>query len=255
MKSQYEESMHLPVCTCGTCLKSRLTQSNFTKFPYSKNLGTTYKNEFVWKEKENSKSVTYYKSKHSGFDDNYKEHLTSGLISTQKFDYKPFKIELDNIKQENHLVQSLPFFGRSTYECAFPSWGSSMPGNQNKSEHCNINIPLRGKSNYSENYIQFDEKSYRPHTQAGYNKGTLDFFGKFSDYTTSRYNHRPITENEKKYFQNRQKFKKNEIERSSLIPAAVAKSNFETTYSINFTNRKNNQKCALAEFKKLNNLK
>ena len=55
MQSQYEEGLHLPVCTCGTCLKKRLSQSNFTKFPYSKNLGTTYKKEFIWKEKENSK--------------------------------------------------------------------------------------------------------------------------------------------------------------------------------------------------------
>ena len=212
-------------------------------------------NEFIWKEKENSKGIAYYKSKHSGFDDNYKEHLTSGLISTQKFDYKPFKIELDNIKKENTLVQSLPFFGRSTYQSAFPNWGNSTPGNDKKSEYNSINIPLRGKSNYAENYIKFDEKNYRPYTQAGINKGTLEFFGKFSDYTTTRYNHRGMNENEKKFYINKQKPKKNEIERSCLIPASIPKSNFMTTYSMNFTDRKNNQKCALAEFRKTHNLK
>jgi hypothetical protein len=250
MKTQDEEITHLPVCSCGTCLKLRLSASNFTKFPYSKNLGTTYKKEFCWKNRENVKSVTYLRSKHSAFDNTHKEHLTSGLISTQKFDFKPFKMEIDTPKEGSSVVHSLPFFGRSTYQCAFPNWGCAKPMNQSANDHYTINIPLRGKSNYAENYVKFEDNDFKPNSSTGFRKGTLDFLGKFSDYTTTRYNYRGISENEKKFYLNKQKYKKNEIEKSSLIPAAIPKSNFATTYSLSFHNTKNNQKCALKEYLK-----
>jgi hypothetical protein len=252
LNNQLENEPHpyMPVCSCGQCIKKRLTTSNFTKFPYSKNLTSIYNQEYGWKMSSTLPSIYYNKSKHTGFEGVYKEHLSSGLISTQKFDYKPYKVEIKDPKKENNLIQSLPFFGKSTYDTMYPNWGAANPNNKAIVDPIILNIPMRGNSNYAENYVRFPKQYYQTHTPSLHPKATLEFGGKFNPDTTNRVDYKAMVLKKNPAF-TVEKFDKNTIEKSNLIPAPFPKSNMISTYGQYFIPLKNTKKCALNEYNKM----
>jgi len=210
-----------------------------------------YNQDFNWKSQGNSPSAYYNKSKYSGFDGVYKEHLSSGLISTQKFDFKPFKIEMKENKKENVLIQSLPFFGRSTYETMYPNWGAASAGQKTVVEPNDLQIPLRGHSNYAENFIKYPANHYQQAKPDIHPKANLDFAGKFVSDTSNRTDFKAINLKKNPAF-TVEKFNKNDIEKSSLIPAPFPKSNITSTYGNDFTKLKNGKNCLLNEYNKKN---
>ena len=238
-----------PICSCGHCIKKRLTISNFTKFPYSKNLRSMYNQDFDWKTTSSILPSIYNKSKFSGFDGVYKENMSTGLISTNKFDFKPFKIERKEDKKENFLVHSMPFFGRSTYNTMFPDWGLNSPSKKTSVESNNLNIPLRGYSNYAENYVKFPENCYKTE-KPEIHRSQLEFSGKFSPDTTNRYDYKLINLRKNPAF-TLEKFDKNAIEKSSLIPAPFPKANMHSTYNNDYIKLKKIKPCLLAEYNRM----
>jgi hypothetical protein len=246
------QKVTVPYCTCGKCIVRRMRKDFFTSFPYNKNLGSTYTCDFDWKNK-NPQPEFYNRSKHTGFEGCYKEHLPTGLISTMKFDYKPFQVKMEEVTPEEHKIESVPFFGRTSYETSFPNWGAAKIGRSGRTSLPEIKIPLRGKSNYAENYTRYDPKFYEEREPANFNKATLEFYGKLNPDTTYRVNYKPVDFNQPQYF-SKDKFRKPDIEKSQLIPAEFPKSNFESTYTQSFIDYKD-KKCRLAEYLKRKGMK
>lgn len=242
----FGNSENSPYCTCGKCIIRRLRKNHFTSFPYAKDLGSTYSKDFIGKS-FNKLPELYNKSKHNGFEGVYRENLPTSLMSTNKFDYKPFKVQQQEIKEEEHLIDSIPFFGRTSYQTQFPNWGGYNPGGKPSVEFSKIEIPLRGRSNYTENFIKFPEKSYKMGKALNFSKDTLEFYGKFNPETSVRANYKPVDFKQSHYF-SKERFRKNDIEKSSLIPAPVSKVIFSTTYGENFQTHDNKGKCQLRDF-------
>ena len=151
--------VHPESCYCGKCNKRRQTRTNVTVFPYSKDMQSSYISSFIKQKIENS-PILYNKSKHSNFDNEYKEHLTSGLISTHKNDYKPLKIE-SYIAKKEEVKTFIPFIGSSSYQNAYLNWPITQIKKQNKIENLDFTIPLRGDSNYKEAFSQYNELNYK----------------------------------------------------------------------------------------------
>jgi hypothetical protein len=224
----------------------------FTSFPYNKNIGSTYTGDFDWKTNQGNPDF-YNRSKHSGFEGCYKEHLPTGLMSTMKFDYKPFKVKLEDKAAEEYKIPSVPFFGRTSYQTQFPNWGSTIVGKKQDVTSPEIKVPLRGTSNYNQNYVQYDPDFYKKRDPTNFQKSTLEFYGKFNPDTTFNTSFKPVNFNQPHYF-SKEKFRKTDVEKSSLIPAEFPKSNFESLYSQSFVDFKD-KKCKLAEYLKKTGLK
>lgn len=246
------QKVTVPNCTCGKCIVRRMRKDFFTSFPYSKNLGSTYFHDYDWKT-TGAGPEFYNRSKHSGFEGSYKEHLPTSLISTTKFDYRPFKVKLEDEKPTERVVESVPFFGRSTYSSAYPNWGSSICSDNKRVSLPEIKVPLRGNSNYRENYNMYDPRFYKKRDPTNFSKSTLEFYGKLNPDTTYGTTYKPVDFNNPHYF-SKDKFRKPDIEKSSLIPADFPKSNFESNYYQSFVDFKD-QKCKLAEFLKKSGMK
>jgi len=253
MTEEYKEIDDLvPLCTCGKCIVKRIRKDNFESFPYNKNLSSAYTSDFDWK---NNRQVPkfYNRSKYSGFEGSYKEHLPTGLMSTMKFDFKPFKVKMEDKQVEEHKILSVPFFGRTTYSTNYPSWGAASVGSRDRVELPEIKVPLRGNSNYSENYIKYDKDFYKKRDQL-LSKSTLEFYGKFNPDTTFKTSFKPVDFNQPHYF-NRERMTKTKVEgKSSLIPAEFPKSNFESLYSQSYVDFKD-KRCALSEYMKRKGIK
>lgn len=241
------EKVTLPFCSCGKCIIRRNREGNTTtKYPYNRNLITTYRNSFVKKDK--GVSAPYFnRSLRNGFDGKYKEHLTSGLVSTMKFDFKPFLIKLDSSEKESSEFESIPFYGRSTYGSNFPSWGVASAGNQPKEKLPMIQVPFRGMSNYDDNYKNYDDHVI---TSPGVKQGScLAFRGRVPNDSNTResYQGRPnpfSMEKPKKY----------NIEKSYMQPADYPKE-FGSTYGTSFRTGEPNYDCELAEHLKRRGMK
>lgn len=246
------KTVTVPYCTCGKCVVKRMRKDFFSSFPYSKNLGSTYAQDFDWKTQGQSPEF-YNRSKHSGFEGTHKEHLPTSLVSTMKFDYRPFQVKLEDQKPQEQVVESVPFFGRSTYVTAYPNWGSTHIGDNKRPVLPEIKVPLRGNSNYRENYNQYDTKFYKKRDPTNFQKNTLAFFGKLNPDTTYGNSFKPVDFNQAHYF-GKEQYKKPDIEKSSMIPADFPKSNFESNYSQSFVDFKDKQ-CMLAEFLKKTGMK
>ena len=95
----------VPQCTCGKCIVRRLRENNWDTLPYNKNLATTYTTDYPWKT--GIKDPGYYnRSMHTGFEDQYKEHLPNGMTSEMKAKYIPWEIENDKIiKNQIKFIQ------------------------------------------------------------------------------------------------------------------------------------------------------
>lgn len=239
------EVTNVPICVCGKCIVKRMRNDVLQKFPYGKNLGSTYNLEFDWKS--NQKNPDFYnRSKHSGFEGVHREHLPTGLMSTMKFDYKPFKVKSEEKKQQEHKVFSVPFFGRTTNNIMYPSWGTSSSSNNDKTDLPQIKVPFRGNSNYTENYMKHDPMFYKKRDQI-VPKATLDFYGRFNPDTTFNTSFRKVDFNQPHYF-NHERITKTIVEgKSSFVHANFPKSNFESLYSQAYVDY-NDKKCPLADY-------
>jgi len=250
------EKLTVPFCSCGKCIIRRDRNGNRgTKYPYNKNMGSTYNKTHDLKGKGLS-ALYFNRSIRNGFEGSYKEHLTAGLMSTMKFDFKPFLIKLDNSRLENQNLEQTPFFGKSTYSANFPSWGGASSGNGLKEKLPIINVPFRGNSNYLENHKKFEEENYRYLSPNLKQHSTLEFKGKILNDSNFKESYKPF-EKEKTYYLNPDRPKKADKEKAVIIPADYPKSgNFGSTYGLNFKDSLNTD-CELAQFLKksgLNNL-
>lgn len=244
----------VPHCTCGKCIVRRLRKDHFSSIPYNKNLGSTYTKDYDWKtNNKNNEPEFYNRSKHTGFEGCYKEHLPTSLMSTMKFDYKPFKVKLENKVKENIKVPNVPFFGRTSYETQFPNWGAMTIGGRSRVTLPEIKVPLRGNSNYVENYIRYDPKYYEKRDPCDFSKATMQFYGKLNPETSYNTSYKPIDFKQPHYFSN-DKFKKSDVEKSSFVPAEFPPSNFESNYATSFVDYKDNR-CRLAEYLKNKGMK
>ena len=240
------EKLTLPLCSCGKCIIRRNRDGNRnSKYPYNRNMGSTYTNAFQKKGK--GLSAPYFnRSIRNGFDGKYKEHLTSGLMSTMKFDFKPFLIKLDPNRGDNIDLENTPFYGRSTYGFNFPSWGAASSGNGPKDKLPLISVPFRGDSNYLENYKPFDEDGYKNSPQ-------------FKQYASIAFRGRILNDsNNMESYQGRnnpfsmEKPKKYNKEKGIIIPADYPKE-FGSTYGGSFGEFNNN--CELANYLKKSGMK
>ena len=223
-----EDLQHYPTCTCGKCIVRRLRSRQIPSFPYGKDIGSVYGKDFRWIDPLKLPEITN-KSKQSGFGKQYREHLPTALMSTHKFDYRPFKIQPKEITLKQSTIESGPFFGKSTYNCTYFDWGSSNVGKNTPLAYRSIGIPLRGDSNYKESYPRYPEDTYRVEKGKDKAKDTLNFYGKLIPESIMKRDYKPIDFSQPHYF-NKDKIKRNEIEKSSMIPAPFPKSNFESNY-------------------------
>lgn len=239
------KTINVPRCTCGKCIVRRMRKGFFDSIPYNKNLASNYANDYDWKTNDTNPDF-YNRSKHSGFEGCYKEHLPTGLMSTMKADYKPFKVQLVDPKPQEYSVPSVPFFGRTSYRTSYPNWGAAEPNTNNNFKLPDIKIPLRGSSNYHDNYIKHPERFYKDVTPAIVGKDTLEFYGKLNPNTTFKSSYKPIDFNQAHYF-TKERPKKGDVEKSSLMPADFPKSNFDSSYNQSFIDYKD-KKCELSEY-------
>ncbi len=241
-------AMGVPLCTCGKCVVVRVRKDLFEKFPYRKNLASSYGSDFDWKNADKNPDF-YNRSKHTGFEGSYREHLPSGLISTMKFDYKPFRVQREHKVPEEHKVISAPFFARTTNQVTYPNWGSMNSCNEKNTKLPEIRVPFRGNSNYAQNYGGYDPEVYKNRNPLLKTNPTLEFYGKFKPDTTFNTSFKPIDLNQPHYF-NRERVTKTMVEgKSSLEPANFPKSNFESLYSRSYIDYKD-FKCPLHEHMK-----
>lgn len=240
------ENLKVPLCTCGKCIIRRNRDGNRnSKYPYNNKMGSTYTDSFQRKGKGQS-AAFLNRSIRNNFDGKYKEHLTSGLISTMKFDFKPFLIKRNDNEDNNKKYENIPFYGRSTYGSNFPSWGGASSGNGEKEKLPFIPIPFRGGTNYSDNYIRFENhNNHAPYKQ----ESTLGFNGKILNESNVKESYRPIP---MERFFSMERPSKNEIEKDLLIPADYPKE-FGSTYGNSFKNL--GAECELASYLKKSGMK
>lgn len=221
------EKLTVPLCSCGKCIIRRNRDKNrLTKYPYSNFMGTTYSKAYVRKDKELS-APYLNRSLRNGFDGKFREHLTSGLISTMKFDFKPFMIKLDPKRGENNDFENTPFFGRSTYGCNFPSWGAASTGNGPKDKLPLISVPFRGGSNYNDSYKTFDEDGYKNSPEIK-QFASINFRGRILNDSNGRESYQGLNNPF-----SMEKPKKYDIEKGAFLPATYPK-DLGSTYNESF---------------------
>ena len=252
MSEEIKENEKIPFCTCGKCIVKRLRKSHFTNFPYNKNISSTYGADYDLKPIGCNQNF-YNRSKHTGFEGSYREHLPTGLMSTMKFDYKPFKVSTEDKPKEEHKIFSVPFMGRTSYQTSFPNWGSVSATKESGTQLPEIKVPFRGKSNYAENYLKHSAEFYKKRDQLKTNS-TLGFYGKFITEPTTGSSYKPIDFNQPHYF-NFERITKFKVEgKSSLLPPEYSKSNLESLYTSSYIDFRD-KKCELAEWLKSRGLK
>lgn len=232
------EKLTVPFCSCGKCIIRRNRDLNRNpKYPYNSKMSTTYNNSFQKKDK--GLSAPYFnRSLRNGFDGKFKQHLTSGLMSTMKFDYKPFMIKLDSKNIPNNF-ENTPFYGRSTYGCNFPSWGSPSSGNGPEEKLPLISVPFNGISNYDDSYKPLEGYKNSPKIVI---PSTMAFRGRMLYNPNARESYRDL----KNPF-SMEKPKKYDKERTLLIPADYPKE-FDSTYKGSYGDL--NSYCELANYLK-----
>jgi hypothetical protein len=146
------DNVHAEACFCGKCIKRRHKKSNFSVYPYSQDIESTYNLYFKEKQNDHSLPPVYVKSMHSSLDLGQKKNHSSGLFSTHKFDYRPFKIEPHEPAQPK-IPEKVPFIGSSSYNNAYIDWKVQAQERSSKVKYIDTNVPLRGLSNYKEAYI------------------------------------------------------------------------------------------------------
>jgi len=237
------EKVTVPLCSCGKCLIRRQRNPQHNLYSYSKNIASTYLNDYNQKGKTSSPKYLN-RSKRNCFEGSYRENLPAGFMSTMKFDFKPFKVKLEGSKAENRLLNSIPFLGRSSYNTFFPSYGSASNGNILKAKLPRIAVPLRGNSNYLENYKKYESEIYKNRDPTLLQTSSLNFKGFMSPETTLSENFQRIDLKQSHYFSS-EKPRKFEKERTKIIPANYPNGDdIKSTYDKFFSTSKQN--CELA---------
>jgi hypothetical protein len=238
------EKLTVPVCSCGKCIiKINRDGNRNSKYPYNRNMSTTYTNSF----QKNGKGLSAQfvnRSIRNSFDTKHREYLTSGLMSRMKFDFKPYLVKLNNNQGDENEIENTPFLGRSTYGSNFPSWGEASKGNTPNGQLPFIDVPFRGGSNYSDNYKPHDLFKNSPCKRQ---KSTLGFSGKILNDSNVRESYKPI---ERPF--SMEKNKKSDIEKTKIVPADYPKE-FRSTYGNNFKGF--NSECELAHYLKKSGMK
>ena len=221
----------IPKCTCGKCIVRRLRENFFTPFPYSKNLASTYKDDYDWKTNpKTNPDDDYNRSKHNSFEGAYKEHIPTSLISTAKMCFKPFKVKLEDKKKPDEEPFKIPFVGRSTYDRHYPSWGKLVPTGDDTKPAEEINVPLRGVPNYKESYPRYDDKYYTNAEPLNFSKPTLRFDGTLDPRTTYNEAYKPTDLSNKNYFPDDQLINGAKGESTALMSGPNAPGILGTTY-------------------------
>ena len=213
----------VPQCTCGKCIvrKKRLIED--PSIPYNKDLASIYTTDYPPKRPIKDNGFVN-RSKLTGFDNQFKETLPDGLTSTMKGDYIPYDVKLEDRGKKTFDIYSGPFTGPTTYEVNYLNWGSTGQAPSKVSAYPDIKIPLRGDSNYNENYIKYPTDKYKvrdPIRPVDSQKP----HGKLADTTTYNNDYVPkdLTNDRFKPLQN-----------SNFISADNPPDNFDTTYRINY---------------------
>jgi hypothetical protein len=158
-----------------------------------------------------------------------------------KFDFKPYKVKLDIDKKELVKINTMPFYGNSTYSSFFPNWKCSQKI-EPKNELPFLKIPFRGNSTYGDNFFKKKPVVFSSNLKPINN---LEFKGKFYR-PEQRYN-----DYDKKAYLN-DGVNKSQNEKSILSPADYPKK-FDSTYRNEFNNEE--IECKLAKYLKNNGMK
>ena len=235
------EKCELPNCTCMKCVIRRERSERKGNYQFS-SMGTTNMNEFG--EKNPVSSPKYFnRSNRNSFDGTFKQHLSSGLMSTMKYDFKPFKVKLDEDNSENRKLKSFPFWGKSSYNSTYANYGSASNGNDPKEKLPFIKVPFRGNSNYIENFKQYKDDVYKNRDPNLAIDCSLAFKGFMSPESVKAEQYRPSDFTQVHYFSPEQSWKR-QREKATIVPANYHEA--DSTYE-NFYSDKRNE-CPLKSF-------
>ena len=242
MKSNLNDSAKkedcYPSCSCTKCVIRRERTQRKGNYQFS-SMGSNYMQEF--EEKQIASSPKYFnRSNRNNFDGTYKTHLSSGLMSTMKFDFKPYKVKLDEDNSEKHKLNSFPFWGKSSYNTNFANYGSASNGNDPLEKLPFIKIPFRGKSNYYDNYKTYKEDVYSNRESNKKINCSLGFKGFMSPESVKSEQFKPADFSQKHYFSPERSYKATR-EKAMIIPAKYHDAN-STTYENFFNNKSRNCK-------------
>jgi hypothetical protein len=235
------EKITVPLCSCGKCLIRRTRDNSKANYGYNQKMSSTY-NDYHDEKPMGNSAIYFNRSKRDNFDVSHKEHLPSLLISTMKFDYKPYRVKLDHEKKELVKIKTMPFFGNSTYSSFFPNWNCSQK-NEPKSKLPFLKIPFRGNSTYGDNFYKKKPATLNPYSKPFNN---LEFKGKIYGYPIEKFD----DYDKKAYLIDRAN--KTQNEKSKIIPADYPKK-FDSTYNLEFNEA--DTECNLAKFLKNSGMK
>lgn len=225
----------IPSCNCGKCVVRRRRGNANPSFPYNKNLSSTYVDDYNWKtnEKDDPNKV-YNRAKHNSFESGYKEHIPSTLVSTAKMSFRPFKVKREDQKAPTDEGYKMPFIGRSTYGRSYPSWGKISPTTSTIAKPEDINVPLRGASNYKESYPRYNDRYYQNPEPLNFMKPTLKFDGELDPRTTYLEDYKPNDLGNKNYFPDEEPINLAKGENNVLKSAPFAPGTLGTTYKTDY---------------------
>ena len=171
---------HVPECTCGKCIVRRKLQKLDPSLPYY-NIRSIYTSDYP--PKKGLKDPGFYnRSKHNVFENTYKGKIPDLYKSTMKQDYLPFEVGTEKIDKSLKPPLKAPFAGQTTYNYEYPDWGKANPNPKELMAFPDIQIPLRGQTNYKENYVPYPNNKVRNPIKK---EGELTKpFGPFKDDTT-----------------------------------------------------------------------
>ena len=171
---------HVPECTCGKCIVRRKLLKLDPSMPYN-NIRSIYTSDYPPKKALKDPGF-YNRSKHNGFENTYKGKIPDLYKSTMKKDYNPFDVGIEKVDKRYKPPLKAPFSGQTEYNYEYPNWGPASPNPQHMLTFPDIQIPLRGQTNYKENYIPYPDHKIR---NPIINEGELTKpFGPFKDDTT-----------------------------------------------------------------------
>ena len=170
----------VPECTCGRCIVRRKRGKLNATMPYN-NIQSIYTSDYPPKNVIKDPGF-FNRSKHSTVGNFYKGNLPGNYKSTMKKDYLPFEVDTEKIDKTKNPGINAPFIGETSYGVQYPNWGKPNPAAVEESHCRKKDLPLRGKSNYNENYIPYpDNKIRKPVKREGQ---LTKPFGKLNDETT-----------------------------------------------------------------------
>lgn len=241
----------VPICTCGKCVVKRMRKEHFLSYPYNKNLQSIYKDDFGPTNSGipfNDRKNDYIKAKGCNISGVFKDHIPTSLMSTNKMDYKPFKVQLEELKPNKHEIEKAPFIGSTTNKAFYNNWGSTLEDKSPTEKFPDIKVPLRGDSNYKQSYPRFPKSEYEKKDMKIIPKSNLEFFGKLNPETSYGNCYQPVDFKQPHYFNKDDKTNKSNSNRTNFVSAEFPPSNFESSYKRSIGNFDNSTICQLREF-------